>query len=59
MCIKESMRHTPPVPVFGRELENPMEIDGVMLEVGTFVTINPFSVHHNPLVWGEDHMVSK
>ena len=57
MCIKEAMRHTPPVPVFGRKLENPMEIDGVTLIPGTFLVIQVYAVHHNPLVWGDDHMV--
>ena len=58
MCIKESLRHTPPVPFIGRELENPMTVDGITLEPGTFVDVFVWSVHHNVDVWGEDHMVN-
>ena len=57
MCIKESLRLTPPVPFIGRELENNMEIEGVTLLPGTFVDINIWAVHHNEHVWGKDHMV--
>merc|ERR1711894_727816 len=55
MCIKESLRHTPPVPFIGRELENPLEIDGVTLEPGTLIDMNIWGTHHNPHVWGDDH----
>ena len=57
MCIKEAMRHTPPVPFFIRELDRNLEIDGVTLIPKTIVAINVQDVHHNPLVWGEDHEV--
>ena len=57
MCIKEAMRHTPPVPFFMRELDSNLEIDGVTLLPGTTVAVNIYVIHHNPLVWGEDHNV--
>jgi len=57
MCIKESLRHSPAVYAIGRELENPIEIDGVMLEPGTQIDLHIYAIHHNPLVWGEDHTV--
>ena len=56
MCIKESMRMYPPVPQLGRELTKPMTFDGHTVEAGTPVELNVWAVHHNPTVWGEDHM---
>jgi cytochrome P450 len=58
-CIKESLRMTPPVPFIGRELDAPLEIEGVTLLPGTFVDINIWAVHHNEYVWGKDHMVEQ
>ena len=57
MCIKEALRLHTPVPFIGRQLTNPIELDGITLPKDTFVNINIYLLHHNPLVWGEDHMV--
>ena len=56
-CIKESMRVHPPVPFVGRQLSKDVEINGVTIPKHTNVEINIFGIHHNPLVWGEDHEV--
>ena len=58
MCLKESLRLWAPVPVIARQLTRPMTIDGVTLAPNTTVNINILALHHNPLVWGDDHDVS-
>lgn len=55
-CIKESLRIYPPVAMIGRELTKPMKLDEHVLPVGTPVEINIWNLHHNPEVWGDDHM---
>jgi len=40
-----------------RELANPLTVEGVDLLPGTIVSISIFDLHHNPSVWGDDHMV--
>lgn len=57
MCVKESLRLHPPVPFVGRELESPLQVNGVTLLPGTLIDVVIYAVHHNELVWGEDHMV--
>jgi len=59
MCIKESLRRVPAVPTVSRELSAPLTVDGVTLRPGTIVQIGIFNLHHNPSVWGDDHMVSQ
>lgn len=59
MCVKESLRLHPPVPFVGRELESPLQVNGVTLLPGTLVDVVIYAVHHNELVWGEDHMEYK
>lgn len=59
MCIKESLRSHPPVPFIVRELETPLKVNDVTLLPGTIIDINIYGVHHNELVWGEDHMEYK
>ena len=51
------MRLDPPVPMIMRELDKPMEFEGVSLLPGTGFAINVHNIHHNPHVWGEDHDV--
>ena len=46
-----------PVPGFGRELTRDLTIGGVTLPKHTRIGISVYCVHHNPHVWGEDHMV--
>lgn len=55
-CIKESLRHTPPVPVVARRLSKDIILDGKLAPAGTHVDIMINSLHHNPEVWGQDHM---
>ena len=56
-CLKEAMRVFPPVPVIGRELSENLNVNGSVIRKGTNVTINILGCHHNPTVWGDDHMV--
>lgn len=58
MCIRESMRCIPPVSCVSRDLTVPLEVDGVTLLPGTIVDVWIYAVHHNPTVWGDDHMVT-
>ena len=54
-CIKEGLRLYSPVHNVFRELQTPMEMDGLTLLSGTVVKVNIFQLHHNHLVWGSDH----
>ena len=56
LCIKEAMRLYSPVPQIARMLTKPTEIEGVELLPDTVVFISFYAMHHNPLVWGDDHM---
>ena len=58
-CIKEALRLHSPVPAVIRRLTKPLEIEGVELLPDTAVYISFYAMHHNPLVWGEDHMEYK
>ncbi|XP_063794988.1 cytochrome P450 4B1-like isoform X2 [Pseudophryne corroboree] len=54
MCVKESMRLYPPVPVVARELSQPITFcDGRSLPKGTNVFLNIFSINRNPDMWEE------
>ena len=55
-CIKEALRLYTPVPAVARRLTKPLEMEGVELLPDTNVVIGFYAMHHNPLVWGEDHM---
>ena len=56
MCIKEALRMYSPVPAMSRALTKPMELEGVELLPDTAVIMMTYCLHHNPVVWGEDHM---
>ncbi|XP_035688857.1 cytochrome P450 4F2-like isoform X3 [Branchiostoma floridae] len=56
LCIKEAMRLHCPVPIIGRQISAPIEVEGKVLEVGTITDVNIWNIHHNPTVWGDDHM---
>eukprot|EP00058_Branchiostoma_floridae_P016608 XP_002602096.1 hypothetical protein BRAFLDRAFT_61250 [Branchiostoma floridae] len=56
LCIKEAMRLHCPVPIIGRQISAPIEVEGKMLEVGTITDVNIWNIHHNPTVWGDNHM---
>lgn len=51
MCIKEALRIYCPIPFIGRELHNPIVIDGVEMPVGSMVSTHIYALHHNPSVW--------
>ncbi|KAG8505434.1 Cytochrome P450 4X1 [Galemys pyrenaicus] len=52
MCIKESLRLTPPVPSISRELSKPMTFpDGHSLPAGITVVLSIWGLHHNPTIW--------
>lgn len=55
MCIKEAIRIHSPVHWIGREVQKPFELYGLTLRPGTLVDISIYGLHHNPMVWGEDH----
>ncbi|XP_028709850.1 leukotriene-B4 omega-hydroxylase 3 [Peromyscus leucopus] len=52
MCIKESMRLHPPVPVISRCCtQDVMLPDGRVIPKGVACLISIFGIHHNPSVW--------
>ncbi|EMP34119.1 Cytochrome P450 4B1 [Chelonia mydas] len=52
MCIKESMRILPPVPLVSRQLSKPITFhDGRYLPEGTLVGINIYLIHRDPKLW--------
>ncbi|XP_038070123.1 cytochrome P450 4F22-like isoform X2 [Patiria miniata] len=59
LVMKESMRMMTAGPLVSRVLTAPYTIDGVTLPVGTMLGISIHQLHHNPSVWGEDHMEFK
>lgn len=58
-CIKEGMRLHCPVPFVARNNTVPLSIEGHTIPPGTFVVANIWCLHHNPAVWGPDHMQYK
>ncbi|XP_048752320.2 cytochrome P450 4F1-like [Ostrea edulis] len=58
-CIKEGMRLHSPVPVIMRVNLSPIEIDNHVIPAESNISISIYSLHHNPAVWGEDHMTFK
>ena len=59
MCIKEGMRMHSPVPGISRVNSQPIKVDEHSIPQRSVIIINFFSLHHNPAVWGEDHMEFK
>ena len=57
-CIKETLRLHSPVPFISRQLDKPMDLEGVHLKENTIIDINIYALHHNPQVWGDNHMVN-
>ena len=50
-CIKEALRMYPPVPLTGRDITKPMEIDGKWIPPGLHIHIDIWQLHHNPAIW--------
>ncbi|XP_046556782.1 ultra-long-chain fatty acid omega-hydroxylase-like [Haliotis rubra] len=51
LCVKESLRLCPPVPLIQRQLTKAMDIQGTQFPVGTIMTVNIHSLGLNPHVW--------
>uniref|UniRef100_A0A8B9CGR2 Cytochrome P450 family 4 subfamily B member 1 n=1 Tax=Anser brachyrhynchus TaxID=132585 RepID=A0A8B9CGR2_9AVES len=52
MCIKESLRLFPPVPLLSRQLSTPVTFsDGRSLPAGPLVVLDVFAIHRNQDVW--------
>ncbi|XP_078703229.1 taurochenodeoxycholic 6 alpha-hydroxylase-like [Branchiostoma floridae x Branchiostoma belcheri] len=56
LCIKEAMRLHCPIPIIGRQISAPIEVEGKVLPEGTIVDVNIWNIHHNLDVWGDNHM---
>jgi cytochrome P450 family 4 subfamily B polypeptide 1/leukotriene-B4 20-monooxygenase/phylloquinone omega-hydroxylase len=53
------MRLHSPVPGISRVNLSSIEIDNHVIPAGSNILIGIYSLHHNPTVWGEDHMTFK
>uniref|UniRef100_A0A2K6AQT6 Cytochrome P450 family 4 subfamily F member 11 n=1 Tax=Macaca nemestrina TaxID=9545 RepID=A0A2K6AQT6_MACNE len=52
MCIKESLRLHPPVPVISRRVTQDIVLpDGRVIPKGITCLLSVFGTHHNPTVW--------
>ncbi|XP_071476290.1 ultra-long-chain fatty acid omega-hydroxylase-like [Diadema antillarum] len=54
-CLRESIRVYMNVPPF-RVLREPIKVNGFTIPAGTEVMVHSYQIHHNPDVWGDDHM---
>ncbi|XP_071476288.1 ultra-long-chain fatty acid omega-hydroxylase-like [Diadema antillarum] len=54
-CLRESLRMYMNIPP-SRVLREPLKVDGFTIPAGTSVVVNIYQAHHNPDVWGDDHM---
>ncbi|XP_013416433.1 cytochrome P450 4F22 [Lingula anatina] len=59
LCLKEAMRHYPPVAGISRKLEKDIEIMGKKVTAGTNVQLPIWILHHSSHVWGDDVMEFK
>jgi hypothetical protein len=50
-CFKEATRIFPPVAGIVKDLQEPTDIDGVVVDAGTMVVASIYGIHHNPAVW--------
>eukprot|EP00058_Branchiostoma_floridae_P023900 XP_002609390.1 hypothetical protein BRAFLDRAFT_59660 [Branchiostoma floridae] len=56
MCLKEAMRLHSPVPFISRTVTEDTVIDGVHIPEGSYIGIHLYALHHNPDIWGDQHM---
>lgn len=59
-CIKETLRLTPAIPMFGRKLQKDIQLDQYTIPAGTNIFISPFctqrlgNFYHNPQQFDPD-----
>ncbi|KAI1718381.1 cytochrome p450 domain-containing protein [Ditylenchus destructor] len=51
MCVKETLRMFPSVPIVQRTLKNEMEIGGKIVPMGSVIDICPIMIHHNEKIY--------
>ncbi|XP_069498353.1 cytochrome P450 4B1-like [Ambystoma mexicanum] len=52
MCVKESLRLYPPVPLVSRELTSPIKFcDGRSLPKGSVISVSISAIHRDPKIW--------
>lgn len=52
LCLKESLRIHPPVPVISRKTTKPLHVkNGLTVPAGVMVTTQIYAMQHNPDVW--------
>lgn len=51
MCMKESLRMFPPVPLTPRHVENDVELAGYRIPAGTVLFVSSLVMHHLPWLW--------
>ncbi|CAH1271843.1 CYP4F12 [Branchiostoma lanceolatum] len=56
MCLKEAMRLHSPVPFISRTVTEDTVIDGVHIPEDSYIGIHLYGLHHNPGIWGPQHM---
>ncbi|XP_066293718.1 leukotriene-B4 omega-hydroxylase 3-like [Branchiostoma lanceolatum] len=56
MCLKEAMRLHSPVPFISRTVTEDTVIDGVHIPEDSYIGIHLYGLHHNPDIWGPQHM---
>jgi len=53
--IKETLRlESPATAILTRMTAKPVQMGGIEIPVGTKLTVDIWSMHHNPAVWGDD-----
>ena len=53
MCIKEAMRLYPPVFFLFREASGNVELDGIKVPKGMWLSVSTYQLHRNPQIWPE------
>ncbi|XP_066294495.1 cytochrome P450 4F6-like [Branchiostoma lanceolatum] len=56
MCLKEAMRLHSPVSLISRTVTEDTVIDGVHIPEDSYIGIHLYGLHHNPDIWGPQHM---
>ena len=49
--FEEALRLYPPVPIYERQAIEPFELGGVSLDVGEYIGIFPWALHHRDTLW--------